>query len=146
MNQCKDCVVDMICIKECPMFEIDLKRLQTDELIYTKRCMNNIKCETYKISKNMKVEICVYSIEWYRNGKCHRDNDQPAIIKDNGTRYWYKDGEWHRDNDNPAIIYSDGSRYWYKNGKYHRDNDQPAVIHTDGEQYWFKDGVEYEPM
>ena len=122
MNPCKECIVDVICIKECPMFEIDLERLQTDELIYTKRCMNNIEHKSYKISKNIKVKISSGLICWVKNGKWHRDNDQPAIIFYGGTR-----------------------RYWYKNGKCHRDNDQPAIIFDERTQQWFKDGVQYEP-
>ena len=123
MNPCKECIVDVICIKECPMFEIDLERLQSDNFLYLKRCFNNSKKEiSYKISKNIEVIISVYFIEWY------------------------KDGKWHRDNDQPAIIYSDGSRYWFKNGKRHRDNNKPAITNVDREQYWYKNGVEYEPM
>ena len=116
MNSCNDCIVDMICIKECPLFTIDLQRLQKDEELYLNRCMNNVKCRSYKISKNIEVIISVYSIEWYRDGKCHRDNDQPARIRGDGTRYWCKDGEWHRDNDQPAIIFYSGVQHWYKNG------------------------------
>lgn len=50
------------------------------------------------------------------NGRRHRDNDQPAIIFANGSRYWYEDGELHRDNK-PAIIRVDGYQAWYKGGK-----------------------------
>jgi hypothetical protein len=42
------------------------------------------------------------SDEWYgaevykKNGVIHRDNDLPAIILPDGTKYWYRDGryEW----------------------------------------------------
>ena len=44
------------------------------------------------------------------------------------TQEWYKDGKLHRDNDQPAIIYADGTKFWYKEGKYHREDDQPAII------------------
>ena len=115
MNQCKDCVVDMVCIKECPMFEVDIKRLQTDEEVYLKRCLNNNKNETYQISDNVKIEI-FSCIRWYKNGKRHRDNNKPAIITYEGNRYWYKNGKIHRDNDQPAIIYYNGTQSWYTNG------------------------------
>ena len=54
MNPCKECIVDMICTTKCPLFEIDLQRLQTDEKLYLNRCMNNIKNETYQVSANVK--------------------------------------------------------------------------------------------
>ena len=122
MNHCKDCVVDMICFQKCLSFGINLERLKTDELVYLKRCMNNIENTTYEISKNIKVKISEFSIGWY------------------------KDGEWHRSNDKPAVIFFDGSRYWYKNGKRHRDNDKPAIVYGHGSKRWYKNGVEYEPM
>ena len=122
MNPCKDCIVDMICIQKCPNFEIDLERLQTDELTYLRRCMNNhLNKKAYEFSNNIRL-IMWGIIRWSKNGKLHRDNDQPAIIT------------------------YDGSRHWYKNGKYHRDNDKPAVIQFDGTKEWWKDGVQYEPM
>ena len=51
----------------------------------------------------------------------------------------------HRDNDLPAAILFEGTKYWYKNGKYHRDNNLPAVICSNGNQYWFENGNEYDP-
>jgi antitoxin component YwqK of YwqJK toxin-antitoxin module len=77
---------------------------------------------------------------WYRNGQLHRDNDQPATIDSNGTKEWYKNGQLHRDNDKPAVIYSNGSKYWYRNGQLHRDNDQPAMIYSNGSKYWYRNG------
>ena len=107
----------MVCIKECPIFKIDLKRLQSDEEVYLKRCMNNSKNETtYNLSNNIQVIISVYSIEWYKDGEVHRDNDQPALIWESGRQCWYKNGKQHRDNNKPAIIWADGNKLWYKNG------------------------------
>lgn len=102
---------------------------------------------------------------WYKHGKIHRDNNEPALLLDNIRSEWYHHGELHRDNDLPAIICgNNGSqikynnrikwyhqennhcdRYWYKNGKLHRDNDLPAVIHNNGHQRWYSQGKEYEP-
>lgn len=45
-----------------------------------------------------------------------------------GTTYWYKNGKLHRDNDQPAVIYANGSRRWYVNGNLHRNNDKPVVF------------------
>ena len=105
MNPCKDCIVDMICIKECPIFEVDLDRLQTDEEIYLRRCMNNIsEDKTYKISMAVKITISWYHIVWRKNNQLHRNNNKPAIIYSDGRKSWYKNGVWsgerdsHRDN------------------------------------------------
>jgi starvation-inducible outer membrane lipoprotein len=54
---------------------------------------------------------------WYKNGKIHRDNDQPAVIDVDGYKAWHKNGEYHRDNNLPAII-KDDMKWWYINGKY----------------------------
>ena len=59
---------------------------------------------------------------WYKEGKRHRDGDQPAIIYANGTQYWYKEGEMYRDGDQPVIIYADGTQYWFKEGEYRTKN------------------------
>jgi predicted ATP-binding protein involved in virulence len=59
-----------------------------------------------------------------------------------GTERWYnKDEKLHRDNDLPAVIYSDGSKFWYQNGERHRDNNLPAIINANGYQAWYKNGV-----
>ena len=119
MNSCKDCIVDMICTKECPNFEIDLDRLKTDEVIYLKRCMNNHKVgKTYKLSNYVKVDVKEFVVVWRnnKNGNTHRDNDKPAIIKNSGDRFWFKEGICHRDNDKPAIIWHDGFKRFYKRG------------------------------
>ena len=55
---------------------------------------------------------------WLENDKCHRDNDQPAIIFVNGQKCWYQNGKQHRDNDQPVIIFADGTKCWYQNGKF----------------------------
>ena len=51
-----------------------------------------------------------------------------------------KEGQFHRDDDKPAIICDDGSRFWYKNGKLHRNNGKPAIIAFDGSMCWLKKG------
>jgi len=58
---------------------------------------------------------------------------EPApVISKYGTQYWYnKDGQFHRENDQPAIIYEDGSKFWYLNGKRHRDTDLPVIAPPD---------------
>jgi len=76
--------------------------------------------------------------EWWKEGKFHREGDQPAVIRANGSQEWYNEGQRHRDGDQPAVITANGNQHWYKEGKYHREGDQPAIIFTDGRQYWFK--------
>jgi hypothetical protein len=78
---------------------------------------------------------------WYKEGKCHRYGDLPALIRSNGTQAWYKEGKSHRDGDLPAIIRSDGDQEWYKEGERHRDGDLPAIISSSGHQYWYKEGI-----
>jgi uncharacterized protein CbrC (UPF0167 family) len=34
---------------------------------------------------------------WYKNGELHRDNDLPAVIRDNGTKFYYIDGQFIRE-------------------------------------------------
>ena len=68
----------------------------------------------------------------------HNHDNDFVFIYPNGSKHWYKNGKHHRDNDQPAIIHSNGTKWWYKNGKRHRDNDQPAIIHSDGSKWWYK--------
>ena len=62
-----------------------------------------------------------------------------------GTQWWYLNGKRHRENDLPAIIRPDGTKYWCLNGKLHRENDLPAIIYPDGTQEWWLNGKEYFP-
>jgi len=66
--------------------------------------------------------------------------DGLAIINTYDSQYWYKEGKYHREGDQPAIIFSNGDQVWYKEGKRHRDGDQPAIIFLDGYQSWWKEG------
>ncbi len=77
---------------------------------------------------------------WYKNGKCHRDDDKPAFVDHIGNQCWYKNGKLHRDDDKPAIVYWDGDQFWYKNGKLHREGDKPASVYQNGDLRWYKDG------
>ena len=57
-------------------------------------------------------------------------------VGDMRLEFWYKDGKFHRDDDEPAktIIVGDADdpdtikSWWYKNGKILRDGDKPAVV------------------
>ena len=61
------------------------------------------------------------------------------IIHDNGDQCWYKDDKLHREDDLPAIIWADSSKFWAINGKCHRENG-PADMHVDGKIYWYLNG------
>ncbi len=45
------------------------------------------------------------------------------MISADGTQFYYKDGKCHRDSDKPAVISADGTQFYYKDGKRHRDGD-----------------------
>jgi len=77
--------------------------------------------------------------EWYKEGKWHRDGDQPAMIFATGCRLWYKEGKCHREGDNPAMIFK-GCKHWYKEGKCHREGGRPAIIDSDGTRIWCIEG------
>ena len=61
---------------------------------------------------------------WFKNGKCHRNCDLPAIEWNNGSKWWYKNGKCHREGELPAVKYSNGNKYWYINGKQYFLNKQ----------------------
>jgi hypothetical protein len=87
-------------------------------------------------------EYCDYDawdFTYYLNGKIHRDNDEPAMMFEDGTARWYQHGLTHRDNDKPAYI-TNTIEYWYQYGKLHRDNDKPALIDEYGNHEWYQHG------
>jgi hypothetical protein len=84
------------------------------------------------------IEDCVC---WYKNGKIHRDNDLPAIVKSSGYREWWIEGSQHRDNDLPAIVHPNGDEEWWFNNERHRDNDLPAIVRVCGTLMWFRHGT-----
>jgi hypothetical protein len=54
-------------------------------------------------------------------------DDTTITTYSNRTEYTVN-GELHRDNDEPAVIFNDGTQAWFKNGKLYRDNSLPALI------------------
>lgn len=89
---------------------------------------------------------------WHKNGRTHRDGDQPAIITPT-SRSWYQEGRPHRDNDKPAVIEeykSQTIKAWYTRGVRHREGDKPAIIneYRYGDQWrwtfvWMTNGHEH---
>lgn len=73
-------------------------------------------------------------------------NREPDDVDSKGNKFWYdKEGRGHRDGDQPAAIYADGSKFWLKHGRQHRESDKPAEIDADGTKKWYKDGEPYTP-
>ena len=64
----------------------------------------------------------------YKNGRYHSFNDQPAYRNIDGEVWYYKDSKCHRDYDKPAIILMDGAKccyYYCKEGKeYFLENEE----------------------
>ncbi len=64
-----------------------------------------------------------YGFEYRQNDVFHREGDFPAIMYADGTIEYYKNGKLHRDNDingnmQPACIYPDGTSEYFKNDVY----------------------------
>ena len=49
----------------------------------------------FKIIFGYSIKITNYLIEWYRNGKLHRD-DGPAFEYANGTKEWWQNDERYK--------------------------------------------------
>jgi hypothetical protein len=70
--------------------------------------------------------IIVGNVKIYtKDGKLHRDGDQPAVILSKRHQRWYKNGLKHRDGDQPAEILPDGTKKYWQNDELHRDGDKP---------------------
>lgn len=80
---------------------------------------------------------------WYRNGRCHRDNDRPAIIRGSGQMEWWRDGAMSRAAGLPTLTRRDGQMEWHdKKGQLHRDFGLPALIARNGRREYHQHGVQ----
>jgi antitoxin component YwqK of YwqJK toxin-antitoxin module len=124
--------------------EITLEELYKDSDEYIKR-PNGIQ-EWFKDGKlhreGDQPSVIGYagSFAWHKNGKLHREGDRPAIICENGDKFWFREGKKHRENDRPAVIKVSGDMEWYDNGRKHREGDLPACIQSDGTRIWYYNG------
>lgn len=73
-------------------------------------------------------------MEWAdKNNLLHQENDEPAVIRDDGSKFWYCHGKLHRENDEPAVIRNTDqhtpwvTKEWWVDGKRHRLSG-PAII------------------
>lgn len=70
----------------------------------------------------------------------HSFHDKPAKREsfDAAGIEYYKNGKLHRDNGKPAKV-NCFKKEWYKHGKLHREKFPARITHTD-EQSWFVNG------
>jgi len=98
-------------------------------------------------------------------GQLHSYNDQPALVRPNGTKEWWLNGKLIRNNGLPAIVSSAGTEWtqnkdgswnakrieyvtdkfgnkclYDDNDKLHSYNDLPALVLSVGTKYWYKHG------
>ena len=69
-----------------------------------------------KIEKNKGRRIGFYDTE----GRCHREDEGPAVMLPSGARAWYKHGKCHR-KGRPALVWGDGQSQYVEEGVVVRD-------------------------
>ena len=61
------------------------------------------------------VVICCKGVDgscrWFKNGKLHRDDGQPAELLPNGVRRWYRNGKLYRDGNKPVETFDARKEY-----------------------------------
>ena len=77
---------------------------------------------------------------WYFHGMIHR-LDGPACIID-GVEYWMQYGKIHRENDEPAVIRPDGTLEYYNYNVRHRVMG-PTIIRPDGTEEYYQNGLRH---
>jgi hypothetical protein len=87
-------------------------------------------CEIHKIEEDKAI------LNWYKNGKLHREEGPSAIFLNNDEE-WYYEGKLHRVGG-PAINYKN-QKEWLIKGKHHRIGG-PAVEFNNGDKAWFRHG------
>lgn len=75
-----------------------------------------------------------------KNGFLHRDNDLPAVIYVDGSKFWFRDGVDYREDDKPASEFASGTLVWYLDGMVGRADDKPAIVWADGSASWYING------
>ena len=64
-----------------------------------------------------KMEITSAGDKTWRNAQGQLHNEEgPAVIWADGTKFWYINNGFHRE-DGPARIYFNGRNFWWINGK-----------------------------
>ena len=94
---------------------------------------------------------------WCKDGKIHRDNDKPAVVFRNGMMEWWENGKRHRQNGMYSIIMNinylktdveevstsllydfdcklfqnnQSVQIWYRFGKLYREGNKPPIIYS----------------
>ena len=128
----------LIILKQYNDYKYCIRLLMTCKQLYD----NDILVKEIK-SYFINYKVDLYGKQcWYFNGKCHREDDKPAVIHPDGRQEWYLNGKLHRNYDKPAFIDSDKYQSWYLNGKRHRENG-PAKIWPCGTKEWYLNGKYY---
>jgi hypothetical protein len=75
----------------------------------------------------------------YNNLSTKEQKNFTGIVKwNNDNIEYFKNGKWHRE-DGPAMIWQSGGKSWYFKGKLHNLNG-PAKIYPDGREGYFIHG------
>jgi len=83
---------------------------------------------------------------WYdEEGKRHRDNGLPAVIRDNGEMRWCYHGVTHRIGQ-PACKKPDGSYFYYHYGKLHNLSGHASYNADKRIRTWWVDGEDYHTL
>lgn len=99
--------------------------------------------EEPKKDDGYEIRRCGNRVEYFKNGKLHREGDLPAVECFYSYKAWYKNGKLHRNDDLPAVEGFDGYKAWYKDGKPHREGNKPAVIYPNGNKEYWINGKNY---
>ena len=80
--------------------------------------------------------LVLTSEAWFdAQGKEHREDDLPAVIDDDGTKWWYTHGVLVKRVD------ADGTEQWVDDQKRkHRGGGLPAIVEPSGAKWWYTHG------
>ena len=90
-SSCKECIISVVCTEPCKKYYPDISILDT--MIEYQRAMKfsvlHRTIVTIPINPYRYVKIFGNSINFYKDGKLHRDKNKPAAIYSDGYKeYW----------------------------------------------------------
>jgi hypothetical protein len=74
-------------------------------------------------------------VDFWKDGKVHRDDGGPAMITNRGQCYWVQHGVNTREDGLPTSTFPCGYREWSDGGRLHRDDGPWVENHTVAEQF-----------
>lgn len=90
------------------------------------------KIEFFNLGKKT-ISVTTY----YKDGLIHRDNEEPAVISEDGHIGRYTNGKPHC-TFGPAIVHSCGNELYFEDGELHNELG-PAVKYKNGyKEYWVR--------